>query len=232
LHTARDIAGQSVNQFAFAVGALAGLVCAATAFALLWRFRRQGHDEVSPYGEGQLEAFEQWPTTALIVDPVSLRFGAGTRAAFRNAGHWVDELRGLRFGDRFSVEGLDDKSLLQKVENATNRTPIEMRQRCRDGSQRNVEATCYRIEFDSRQGLAIAVHDVTVRRKVETQLLEKHQQLDHLAHHDHLTGLPNRLYLAAHLPDAIDQAKNNGNKLAVLFLDLDRFKHVNDSRGH
>ena len=221
-----------MNQLAFAVGAVAGLVCAATAFALLWRFRLRRRDEGSPYGERQLEAFEQWPTTALIVDPASMRFVTGNPAALRNTGYLLDELRGLRFGDVFSVEGLDDKSLLQKVEQATNRAPIELRQTCKDRSQRNVEATCYRIEFDSRQGLAIAVHDVTVRRKVETQLLEKHQQLDHLAHHDHLTGLPNRLYLAAHLPDAIDQAKRNGNMLAVLFLDLDRFKHVNDSRGH
>jgi len=95
-----------------------------------------------------------------------------------------------------------------------------------------VEATCYGVEVNGRQLLAVAVHDVTIRRKVESQMLEKHQQLDHLAHHDHLTGLPNRLYLAAHLPDAIEEAKKNGTVLAVLFLDLDRFKHVNDSRGH
>jgi diguanylate cyclase (GGDEF)-like protein/PAS domain S-box-containing protein len=222
-----------VNQLAFAVGALAGLVCAATAGACLWHFRlRRREDVVSPYSDRQLDAFEQWPTTALIVDPVSLRFVAGNPAAFRNTGYTLDELRGRRFGDLFSVEGLDEKTLLQKVEHATNRTPTEMRQSCKDGSQRNVEATCYRIELDARQGLAVAVHDVTVRRKVETQLLEKHQQLDHLAHHDHLTGLPNRLYLAAHLPDAIDQSKKNNTMLAVLFLDLDRFKHVNDSRGH
>jgi len=78
----------------------------------------------------------------------------------------------------------------------------------------------------------VAVHDVTIRRKAETTLLERHQQLDHLAHHDQLTGLPNRLYLAAHLPGDIEAAKQAGNMLAVLFLDLDHFKHVNDSRGH
>jgi diguanylate cyclase (GGDEF)-like protein/PAS domain S-box-containing protein len=221
-----------VNQLAFAVGALAGLLCAGTAFAWLWRFRLRLRDNASPYSERQREAFEQWPTTAIIVDPASMRFVAGNPAALRNSGYTLDELRGLRFGDVFTVEGVDEKTLLQKVEQATNRVPIEMRQGCKDGTQRNVEATCYRIEFDNRQGLAVAVHDVTVRRKVETQLLEKHQQLDHLAHHDHLTGLPNRLYLAAHLPDAIETAKKNGNMLAVLFLDLDRFKHVNDSRGH
>jgi diguanylate cyclase (GGDEF)-like protein/PAS domain S-box-containing protein len=221
-----------VNQLAFVVGALAGLVCAAGAFAWFWRFRLRRRDDASPYGERQLAAFEQWPTTALIVDPGSMRFVSGNPASLRNTGYTLEELRGLRFGDVFSVEDLDDRGLLQKVEQATNRTPTEMRQRCKDGSQRNVEATCYRIDFENRQGLAVAVHDVTVRRKVETQLLEKHQQLDHLAHHDHLTGLPNRLYLAAHLPEAIEQAKKNGNMLAVLFLDLDRFKHINDSRGH
>jgi diguanylate cyclase (GGDEF)-like protein len=67
---------------------------------------------------------------------------------------------------------------------------------------------------------------------VESQMLQRHQHLDHLAHHDQLTGLPNRLYLAANLPDALAEAKEKGTLLAVLFLDLDRFKHVNDSRGH
>jgi diguanylate cyclase (GGDEF)-like protein len=71
-----------------------------------------------------------------------------------------------------------------------------------------------------------------VRRKIESQLLEKQQHLDHLAHHDQLTGLPNRLFLAAHLPGAIDEARATGTMLAVLFLDLDHFKHINDTRGH
>src|SRR6202043_912393 len=83
-----------------------------------------------------------------------------------------------------------------------------------------------------QQVLGVSVHDVTVRRKAETKLLERHQHLDHLAHHDQLTGLPNRLYLAANLPGAIEEAKRTGAMLAVLFLDLDRFKHINDSRGH
>ena len=80
--------------------------------------------------------------------------------------------------------------------------------------------------------LVFVTDDVTVRHKVEAQLLEKQQHLDHLAHHDQLTGLPNRLYLAAYLPGAIEEARRTSSILAVLFLDLDRFKHINDSRGH
>ena len=78
-----------------------------------------------------------------------------------------------------------------------------MWQHARDGSKRPVEAACYNLELAERQVLAVAVHDVSDRRAAQTQLLEKQQQLDHLAHHDQLTGLPNRLYLAAHLPEAI-----------------------------
>jgi len=83
-----------------------------------------------------------------------------------------------------------------------------------------------------REFIEQADHGVAVRRKIESQLLEKQQRLDRLAHHDQLTGLPNRLFLAAHLPVAMEEAKRRDVPLGVLFLDLDRFKHVNDTYGH
>ncbi len=57
-------------------------------------------------------------------------------------------------------------------------------------------------------------------------------QLDHLAHFDVLTGLPNRILLQDRLGQAIELAHRQGRQLAVMFMDLDQFKHVNDSLGH
>jgi diguanylate cyclase (GGDEF)-like protein/PAS domain S-box-containing protein len=57
-------------------------------------------------------------------------------------------------------------------------------------------------------------------------------QLDHLAHHDALTGLPNRLLFHDRLQHAMARAGRAGRQLAVMFIDLDRFKNVNDTLGH
>ena len=67
--------------------------------------------------------------------------------------------------------------------------------------------------------------DITERKKAEKEILQ-------LAHYDTLTGLPNRSLFHDRLSQAISLASRNGSALAVLFLDLDRFKHVNDAFGH
>jgi len=66
----------------------------------------------------------------------------------------------------------------------------------------------------------------------QNKLKEHRDILDHMAHHDSLTGYPNRLLFLEQLKQAIKSAKRNNQKLAILFIDLDRFKEVNDSLGH
>jgi diguanylate cyclase (GGDEF)-like protein/PAS domain S-box-containing protein len=65
-----------------------------------------------------------------------------------------------------------------------------------------------------------------------TSIKRSEEELDHMAHHDPLTDLPNRLLFNSRLEQAIKHAKRNNSGFAVLFIDLDRFKNINDSLGH
>ncbi|MGZ5018084.1 MAG: diguanylate cyclase domain-containing protein, partial [Methylobacter sp.] len=69
-------------------------------------------------------------------------------------------------------------------------------------------------------------------QKLAEQVQTAKDQLDHLVHHDALTDLPNRILLNDRLAQSIALASRQGEQLAVMFMDLDRFKYINDSLGH
>jgi len=68
--------------------------------------------------------------------------------------------------------------------------------------------------------------------RMQQRMVDLVRRQHHQAHHDALTGLPNRAALESRLEQAIAQARRENGSLAVLFLDLDHFKHINDSLGH
>ncbi len=87
-----------------------------------------------------------------------------------------------------------------------------------------------RYELQDRN--LILSQEIARRQEVEGELREKSRQLEHIAHFDALTGLPNRVLLADRLQQAIAQTQRRGRSLAVAYLDLDGFKAVNDQYGH
>jgi len=96
-----------------------------------------------------------------------------------------------------------------------------------DGKQH--EAIYYKATFTradgSVAGLIGTIIDITERKQAEARVL-------HLAHYDELTGLPNRTMFHQRVGHALAQARRSGKELAILFIDLDHFKKINDTLGH
>lgn len=97
----------------------------------------------------------------------------------------------------------------------------------RDGREAVIEDSCAPINdwHGKTTGAVIVFHDITAAQAMA-------HKMAHLAQHDFLTNLPNRVLLSDRIGQAIALAKRHGTQLAVFFLDLDNFKYINDSLGH
>ncbi len=97
----------------------------------------------------------------------------------------------------------------------------------RDGFESSIEDSAAPIHNRDGQvtGAVIVFHDVSESRAMTAKMA-------HLAQHDYLTGLPNRALLTERLAQAVGQADRHHKHVALLFLDLDFFKYINDSLGH
>lgn len=102
-----------------------------------------------------------------------------------------------------------------------------------DGSPRTVliEDTMSQDEDGHPQRIAFLV-DITERRNIERRLEEKNRRLEYLATRDALTGLHNRRFGLDLLKQALERSQRYGEKVAVVMLDLDHFKAINDQHGH
>jgi diguanylate cyclase (GGDEF)-like protein/PAS domain S-box-containing protein len=206
---------------------LTGVLAGGVLFALKRHFRHQRSVDAR-----YKAIIDQTNDGIVIVDSATHQVQYCNPAFLARLGYTSDEAAALTLPDIFADGTASSESVLARLRNADSRLALNIQQRCKNGALIDIEVRCNTLDADGRDVLAYVTHDVSVRRKAEQQLIDNQQRLDRMAHHDQLTGLPNRHYLASFLPQAIAEAAAGGVMLGVVFLDLDRFKHINDTRGH
>lgn len=118
-----------------------------------------------------------------------------------------------------------DHTALAALEAADDKTPQTAKLRCRHGSAITVQVLLRNMDIGGENSTIFAMRDVSAEERAKAKIM-------HLAHHDPLTGLPNRLRFRECLEDELERAWDDGTEVAVMCFDLDRFKEVNDVHGH
>ncbi|HEY8098259.1 MAG TPA: EAL domain-containing protein [Methylobacter sp.] len=172
------------------------------------------------------QMFQANPQPMWLYDLETLRFLAVNNAAIAHYGYSETEFLAMTITDIRPVEDVPRLlDQLQHLKGEAQHQAGNWRHRKKDGTLIDVEISSHMLEYDGRRAKAVLSHDITERKRAE-------DRIQYLANFDPLTGLPNRIQLNDHLKYSLSLAKRSNGHLALMFLDLDHFKDINDTLGH
>ena len=218
----RKLREANIYRFVLLLLSVTLLTCAAVAFVHLRRSRAAVRESEERYRK----LFELSPDgmlihaggTIVMVNSVCMKLCGAQRA---------EQLVGKSILEVFHPEHHDRiRERMQDSQYTAGPAPAEERKIVRlDGGALEVEVTAARLMHLGKPSVQVVLRDITERKKAA-------ERLNYLAQYDSLTGLPNRSLFRDRLAHDLEQARRSGRPAALLFIDLDGFKVVNDTLGH
>jgi len=199
-------------------------LCIVTAFRDITE-RQQAEAALKASEAKFARAFHSSPDAIIISERASGRFIEVNEGFHRLSGYRPEEAIGRTSTELGIWSDSQREDILERLERDGRVANWEMVGQDRHSNPKHIEVSVEPIELNDTDCLLISARDIS-------QLKAAHAQIHHLAYHDPLTNLPNRALLMDRLVQQIALHKRHDLRGALLFLDLDHFKHINDSLGH
>ena len=227
----RDVHALGARTTRSLLGGIALLILAASAYALWLAHRLRANMAAHQESERRYASIAaQVHEAIMLVDAGTGLIVEGNASLLRSMAATTEQLRTLTAYDVYT--DLTPEQLDRARTEAPRHVVCASRMQCGPGDTTDAEVSISLIESGGRRLLCLVGHDITHRRVAEQQQRSNNRKLSYMAQHDPLTGLPNRLYLRARLPRALRFAAATDRTMAVIYMDIDHFKKINDSRGH
>jgi diguanylate cyclase (GGDEF)-like protein/PAS domain S-box-containing protein len=176
--------------------------------------------------------FEHNPNPMLVLDAETFRYVDVNQTAIDVYGYTREQFLELTPYDLRAPSHTGNIEATYSTFRQDATTTIDTVHRRSDGSRLDVHITSITVQRGDGKVRIATIQDVTERNEALARALQSETQLAHDLLHDRLTGLPNRALFNESLSAALERARGSNRMAAVLFIDIDEFKTVNDTMGH